>query len=137
MEYILYGMLAVVILAGVFWYRWQEQKQPTDKQLKDWLATVEVDGLLTEAEYTAVDKLFPPRLKAKYLAAYRKQRNQYTARTISIELIQRLRNAGKPVTDRQLDILRKEGVEGFPAESKTPVPTNEEIENGAEQNVSA
>lgn len=133
MVYVLYGMLALIFLSGIYWYHWQEQKQPTDKQLKDWLATVEVDGLLSEAEYTAVDKLMPPRLKANYHKAIRRQRNQYAARTLTVIIIQRERSNGRDITGRQIEILRKEGIEGFPAESKTPVPTNEEIENGASE----
>lgn len=121
----LYALLAVAAIVGVICYLYQQQKTPTEQQLKDWLAYIEAGGVLSETDYTAIDKLFPPSLKARYLNAVTKTRNSYAARAITVELIQRERSAGRHVTSRQLEILTKEGISGIKAESKTPVPPPE------------
>lgn len=124
-SWVVIALLIVGGIGGALYYYYTRSQAPTDEQLKRWLAFLENGGTLEEHEYDAVDRLFPPGLKARYLKAMRRTQNQHAARAITVELILRTQAANKPLTERQIEILQREGLRGSRAEARTPVPPGE------------
>jgi hypothetical protein len=133
-------IVAILAIAGVLFFKYRQNRRPTDAELADWkeflikgnLDRPEKRPLVTTSElpataYDAIESLRNPKLIREFNERLLSLRNEFAARTIQIEEASRRMAVGKPLSSYDDAILIREGLRN--GESKNEPTTQDRNEN--------
>lgn len=133
-------ILALLVLIGVgvaFWLDRKRHQRPDDAKLDEWqtfLIKNESDDPdkkprtvrtpLPRDAYDTIRRFINPRLQAEYEERNLALENEICARAIQVEKVERRIASGKPMSEYDLAILRREGLMGDAKRESKNEPDN-------------
>lgn len=122
---IILAVAVAVIVCAVIWYDRKRQQRPDDAKLDEWLAFLikgepeepermprTVKATLPREAYDAIRGFMNPKLIAEFEEKTLALENSIAARAIQVQKVERRVGSGKPMSEHDLAIMRREGLMG-------------------------